>query len=251
MGGIYDDETLDDLLIQGLKLIQKKKGFRFTLDSVLLGHFATVKEGDRAVDLGTGTGVIPFILSTRVKKLHIIGLEIQREMAEMAARSVRLNNLEEVIEVRQGDVREVHKKIGGGVYTLVLSNPPYWTLKEGRPSPENTKALARHEVACDFEDVVAGAGKLLNHQGRFAFIHCAERLPDLFALLRSYELEPRRIRMIHPFLDRPARHVLVEARKGAPAGLAVLPPLIVYEQKGRYTQEILAWYGRTQDGCGS
>jgi len=241
------DETLDDLLIKGLKLIQKNKGFRFTLDSVLLAHFASVKEGDRIVDLGTGTGVIPLILSTRVNKYRAWGVELQQEIAEMADRSIRMNNLEDAITIYCGDIRDIHRVLGGGTFTLVTANPPYCSPQEGQPSSLESRALARHELACSLEDVVSGASKLLNYQGRFAFIHRAERLPDAFALLRRNQLEPRRLRFIHAFIDKNARHVLVEARKKAAPDLKVLPPLIVYEKPGRYTREILNWYGKEDE----
>lgn len=241
------DETLDDLLINDLKLIQKDKGFRFTLDAVLIAHFATVKDRDRIVDLGTGTGVIPLILSTRAAKLRIYGVEIQEEIAEMASRSVLLNRLEDTIIILKDDIRKIHKTIEGGIYNLVTANPPYWTLNEGRPSALQTRAFARHELNCVLEDVVAAASKLLNYQGRFALIHRTERLCDILSLMRQYSLEPRRIRFIHPFAEKGAQHVLVEARKNAPPDLKVLPPLIVYEKPGKYSKEVLKWYGKEED----
>lgn len=246
---VHEDETLDDLLINNLKVIQKKKGFRFTLDSVLLAHFATVKEEDRVVDLGTGTGVIPLLLSTRARKLLIWGVEIQEEIAEMAERSVRLNGLENSIFIRRGDVRDIHKTLGGGIHTLVKANPPYWTLQEGKPSQLEARAVSRHEVNCALEDIVASAAKLLNYQGRFALIHRSERLCDLLKLLRGHGLEPRRLRFVHSFLAKNAKHVLVEARRNAPAELKVLPPLVVYDRPGKYGKEVLKWYGKEgEDG---
>jgi tRNA1Val (adenine37-N6)-methyltransferase len=238
------NETLDDLLINELKIIQKNKGFRFTLDSVLLAHFATIKEGDRVVDLGTGTGIIPLILSTRSSKLNIYGVEIQEEIVEMACRSVRLNGLEDKITIIQADIKELNQYLEGGSYKLVTANPPYWTLNEGKTSSLQTRAFSRHEIKCVLEDVVAGASKLLNHQGRFAIIHRSERLSDIISLMREYKLEPRRVRFIHSFIDKEAQHVLVEARKNAPPDLKVLPPLIVYERPGKYSIEVLRWYGK-------
>lgn len=238
------DETIDDLLLNGLQIIQKAGGFRFTLDSVLLAHFVTLKNGDSIVDLGTGTGIIPLLLTTRAKQLQITGIEIQSEMAEMATRSVTLNNLAERIVIKEGDLRNIHKVLGGGTFQVVTANPPYGILGEGLISSALTKAQARHEVSCTLEEVVQAAAKLLNYQGRFAIIQRAERLSSLFSLLTRYNLEPRRLRFIHSYLDRPARHVLIEARKNAPQALQVLPPLVVYEEPGRYTEEILNWYGK-------
>lgn len=241
---ILPDETLDDLIIGNLKLLQKREGFRFNMDSVLLAHFATVKTGDRIVDLGTGTGVIPLLLSTRLKKGQIVGLEIQPEMAEMAGRSVEMNGLQGLVQIMQGDLRETKKKLPGGTYTLVTANPPYGTLGEGLLNPFWGKALARHEVSCSLEDVIACAGNLLNYQGRFAMIHRVERLLGIIDLLKRYRLEPRRLRFIHPLPNKPAGHVLLEARKQGAPDMKVLPPLFVYERAGKYSTEIMNWYQR-------
>ena len=241
------DETLDDLLIGDLKVIQKKNGFRFTLDSVLLAHFAHVKEGDRVVDLGTGTGIIPLILSTRAAKLSICGVELHEEMVEMAERSVKLNKAEGYIQIRKADIKDIHKTLAGGENTLVTANPPYWTIKEGKHSEVYLKATARHELVCTLEDFLGAAAKLLNYQGRFAMIHRTERLADVFELLRKYELEPRRIRFVHSFAGKSSRHVLIEARRKAPAELLVLPPLVVYRAPGEYTEEVMGWYGKGED----
>ncbi|MGI6145430.1 MAG: tRNA1(Val) (adenine(37)-N6)-methyltransferase [Clostridia bacterium] len=241
---IKADETVDDLLINNLRLIQKQKGFRFTLDSVLVAHFATVKTGDRIVDLGTGTGVIPLILSTRASKVKITGIELQEDLAEMAVRSVQLNNLAEVIQIIQGDFRGVHLELGGGIFNLVTANPPYWSPQEGEVSPAKSRAVSRHEITGSLQDVVECAGKLLNYQGRFALIYPVDKLLTLFELLRQAHLEPRKIRFIHSFRERPARLFLLEARKNAPAELKVLPPLIIYEKPGQYSAEILSWYGK-------
>ncbi len=248
MSELLSDETLDDLLLKDLKLIQKKEGFRFTLDSVVLAHFASVKEGDRIVDLGTGSAVIPLLLSSRLHKYHITGVEIQKDIAQMAERSVRLNGLMDNISIYNGDFRDVHRVLGGGTYSLVTANPPYWSVGEGLVSPVESRAISCHEVSAGLRDFVVAAGKLLNYQGRFAIVYHTERLVETIALLRANRLEPRRIRFIHPFVDKPARHFLLESRKSAPADLKVLPPLIVYQEKGKYSQEILEWYGKGGDG---
>lgn len=250
MGIVNYDETLDDLLINGLQIIQKAEGFRFTLDAVLLAHFVSLKEGDRVVDLGTGTGVIPLLLTTRLKKILVTGVEIQPAMAEMATRSVGLNQLTEKVTILEGDLRNIHKSLGGGIFHVVTANPPYGALGDGLINPEPEKALARHEISCSLEDVVRTASKLLNYQGRFALIHRVERLADLFILLRQYNLEPRRLRFIHPYLGKPARHVLLEARKKAPATLQILSPLVIYDRPGQYNAEILTWYGKEVDSNG-
>ena len=244
MEQIHADETLDELLIDGLQIIQKAGGFRFTLDSVLLAHFISLKENDKLVDLGTGTGIIPLILTSRVKNIKITGIEIQPEIAEMARRSVALNHLSDQIDIMEEDLRGIHKTLGGGIFHAVTANPPYGALGDGLLNPEPAKAQARHEISCSLEEVVLAASKLLNYQGRFALVHRTERLAELFELLRRYQLEPRRLRFIHSYLDKPARHLLLEARKNAPSDLQILPPLVIYDSPGQYTKEILSWYGK-------
>jgi len=244
------EETVDDLLINNLRLIQKKKGSRFTLDAVLVAHFAAVKQGDKIVDLGTGTGIIPLLLSLRAQDLQITGVEIQEEIAEMAERSVQLNNLAAVIKIVKGDLRGIHKVLGGGRFNLVTVNPPYWSPEDGKVSPAESRAISRHELTCSLEDVVASAGKLLNYQGRFVLIYPVAKLLSLFELLRCSHLEPRRLRFIHSFPERPARFLLLEARKNAPPELKVEPPLIIYEKPGQYGAEILTWYGKEVEPCG-
>lgn len=241
---IQSNETVDDLMIDDIKVIQKNKGFRFTLDSVLLGHFASLKEGDKVADLGTGTGVIPLILTTRVKKIRILGIELQSDMAEMSNRTVLLNHLEEKIEIIQSDIREVPKKRTGESFTLVIVNPPYWSTGQGFISPEKGRALARHQIAGQLDDFIETASKLLNFQGRFAMIYRTDRILEVFDLLRQHHLEPRRVRFIHSYLNKPARHFLLEARKNAPPDLLIHPPLVVYNKPGEYSDEIMKWYGK-------
>lgn len=243
------DETLDDLLIGDLRLIQKKKGFRFTLDAVLLAHFATVKAEDKVVDLGCGTGIIPLLLQTRHPELQISGLEIQAEIAEMAQRSVQLNGLEETIQIIEGDFRKTEEFLPSGVFNLVTANPPYWEVGSGRVSKCMGQALARHEIACTLEDIVGAARRLLNYQGRLALIYPVDNLVELFLLLRTSNLEPRRLRLLHSFPEDKARLALVEARRGAPVKLQIEAPLFVYEKSGQYSAEISAWYGK--EGLGS
>ncbi len=247
---INKDETLDDLLTKGLKIIQKSNGFRFTLDSVLLAHFVTLKAGDRVVDLGTGTGVIPLLLAARQEKIQITGVEIQPEIAEMAMRSVALNKLNNKITILEGDLRVIHNVLERGEYQVVTANPPYGILGGGLVNPSYTKAQSRHELTCKLEDIVQAAARLLNYQGRFALIHRVDRLADLLALLRQYDLEPKRMRFIHSFQDRHACHVLLEARRGAATDLEIMSPLIVYREPGIYTAEILRMYGKEEPNVG-
>lgn len=238
---IFDNETIDDLILGGLKIIQKKKGFRFAIDAVLLAHFATVKKGAKIIDLGTGTGVIPLILSTRGRDLEITGVEIQKQVAQMAQRSIALNHLEgiKIINTDFNDLDSMHHT----KYDLVVSNPPYLPVDRGKISPSEEIALSRHELKCSLEDLVKSAVLLLKNQGRFALIHRSDRLAEIIALLTTHKLEPKRIRLVHPFFGKPANLLLVEAIKGAKTGVAVHEPLVIYDNDGKYTKEILEYYG--------
>lgn len=241
---ILPTETVDDLLIKGLRIIQKSKGFRFTLDSVLLAHFATIKRRDRVVDLGTGTGIIPLLMTTRADDLKIIGIEIQKDIADMANRSVGLNKLEDQIKVINSDIKDIKSVIKDFHPTSIIANPPYWSIDEGKISHNEGRALSRHEISSDFKMFVATASKLLNNQGRFTCIHRSERFLEILQVLNEQQLTPRRIRFVHPFKDKKAGHVMIEARKKAVAHIEVLPPLIVYKEQGKYSQEVLKWYDR-------
>lgn len=240
MVDILENETIDDLIIGGLKIIQKGSGFRFSLDAVLLAHFVTLKKGLKIIDLGTGTGVIPLILTARVQNSEIIGVEIQKEIAQMAERSIELNKLKQ-INIINGDFRSLGKE-HYGKYDLVISNPPYLPVNQGKISPCKEIAISRHEITCSLEDLIVTASRFTKNLGRFALIHRAERLAEIIALLKANILEPKRIRFIHPFLDKPANLVLIKSIKGAKPGLAVDVPLVVYNADGTYTEEILEYY---------
>ncbi|KJS18796.1 MAG: hypothetical protein VR72_21555 [Clostridiaceae bacterium BRH_c20a] len=240
MVDVRENESIDELILGGLKIIQKTGGFRFSLDAVLLAHFATVKKGYKVIDLGTGTGVIPLILTTRALELNITGVEIQEEVAQRAKRSLALNQLKN-IKIITADLRNLGEEHLGH-YDLVISNPPYLTLNQGKISPSEEIALSRHEIKCSLEDLIRSAQKLIKNQGRFALIHRAERLAEIIAYLKVYKLEPKRIRLIHPYLAEAANLVLIEVIKGAKPGLTVHTPLVIYNGDGTYTKEILDYY---------
>ncbi|KJS87909.1 MAG: hypothetical protein JM58_02565 [Peptococcaceae bacterium BICA1-8] len=247
MVDVRENESIDDLILGGLKIIQKTGGFRFSLDAILLAHFATVKKGYRIIDLGTGTGIIPLILTTRAHELDITGVEIQEEAAQMAKRSLALNQLLD-IKIINADLRKLGEEHWGH-YDLVISNPPYLTLNQGKISPSEEIALSRHEIKCSLEDLIRSGEKLVKNRGKFALIHRAERLAEIIAHLNTYKLEPKRIRLIHPYLAESANLLLVEAIKGGKPGLTVHTPLVVYNADGTYTKEILNYYygGETCD----
>lgn len=235
-------ERLDDLVRDGLRIIQKPGGFCFSMDAVLLANFATVKKDDLVVDLGTGAGVVPILLATRKKARRIYGLEIQREVVGRAVRSVAGNVLSDLIEIMHGDIKEAEKLMGSGKFDLVTSNPPYMPKGRGEINPADERALARHEISCTLADVVdAGAG-LLNSHGRMAVVHRPGRLADLFHLMKEHGLEPKRLRMVYPKPGRKPTMVLVEAIKNARPDLDILAPLFVYDSKGNYTPELMNIY---------
>lgn len=238
-----EDERIDDLQRNGYRIIQKKKGFCFGMDAVLLSGFAQVKEGEAAVDLGTGTGIIPILLEAKTKGKHFTGLEIQEEVAEMAERSVRLNQLEARVDIVRGDIREASRLFGKASFDVVTSNPPYMNDNHGLKNPDLPKAIARHEVFCTLDDVCREASLLLRSGGRFYMVHRPHRLAEIITALKTYRLEPKRMKLVHPFADKDANMVLIEAVRGGRSMMKVEAPVIVYQKPGVYTQEIYDIYG--------
>lgn len=239
----FEDERIDDLQRNGYRIIQKKKGFCFGMDAVLLSGFASVRAGEKAIDLGTGTGIIPILLEAKTEGKDFTGLEIQTEMAAMAQRSVRLNHLEERIKIVQGDIKEASRIFGKASFDVVTSNPPYMNDSHGLKNPDLPKAIARHEVLCTLEDVVREAAFLLKSGGRFYMVHRPHRLAEIITILSEYRLEPKRMKLVHPFADRDANMVLVEAVRGGRSMMKVEAPIIVYKEPGVYTDEIYTIYG--------
>ena len=238
-----EDERIDDLQRNGYRIIQKKKGFCFGMDAVLLSGFAQVKDGEVAVDLGTGTGIIPILLEAKTKGKHFTGLEIQEEVAEMAGRSVRLNQLENRVDIVRGDIKEASRLFGKASFDVVTSNPPYMNDNHGLKNPELPKAIARHEVFCTLDDVCREASLLLKSGGRFYMVHRPHRLAEIITALKTYKLEPKRMKLVHPFVDKEANMVLIEAVRGGRSMMKVEAPIIVYREPGVYTQEIYDVYG--------
>ena len=240
---LMENERLDDLQRNGLKIIQKTDGFCFGMDAVLLSGFASVKPGERALDLGTGTGIIPLLLSAKTKGDHFTGLEIQTEIMKMAQRSVALNGLEKKIDIIQGDIKEASRIFGAASLDVVTSNPPYMNDAHGLKNPGDVKAISRHEVLCTLEDVVREGTKALKPGGRFYMVHRPHRLAEIITVMRQYKLEPKRMKFVHPFADKDANMVLIEAVRGGGAWLKLEPPVIVYKEPGVYTDEIYEIYG--------
>lgn len=240
---LKENERIDDLQRNHYRIIQNPEKFCFGMDAVLLSGFAGAKEGSRVLDLGTGTGIIPILMEAKTDAAHLVGLEIQEDSADMARRSVCLNRLEEKIEIITGDIKEAVSLFGAASFDVVTCNPPYMTEHHGLTNPEAPKAIARHELLCTLEDVISQAAKLLKPGGSFYLVHRPFRLVDILVLLREYRLEPKRMKMVHPFMDKEPNMVLLQASRGGKARLTVEKPLIVYQQPGVYTDEIYDIYG--------
>jgi tRNA1Val (adenine37-N6)-methyltransferase len=242
-GLIKENERIDDLQRNGYKIIQDPCRFCFGMDAVLLSGFARAKEGDRVLDLGTGTGIIPILMEAKTDAAHLTGLEIQEESADMARRSVKLNGLEDKIDIVTGDIKEAVSLFGKSSMDVVTSNPPYMIGQHGLTNPHSEKAIARHEVCCTLEDVVSAAAALLKPGGNFFMVHRPFRLAEIMTVLSAYKLEPKRMRLVYPFIDKEPNMVLIEANRGGRSRLTVEKPLIVYKEQGVYTDEIYDVYG--------
>lgn len=238
---VLSHERVDDLQ-NGYYIIQDPEKFCFGMDAVLLSGFARIKSGEKVLDMGTGTGIIPVLLASRTQGRHFTGLEIQEECAEMAGRSVVYNHLEDKVRIVQGDIREAAQLFGAASFHAVTCNPPYMIGQHGLQNPRLPKAIARHEILCTLEDVISQASRVLMPGGRFYMVHRPFRLAEIMCTLVKYRLEPKRMQMVYPFIDREPNMVLLEARKGGNSRITVEKPLIVYERPGVYTREILEQY---------
>ncbi|OPJ55044.1 tRNA1(Val) (adenine(37)-N6)-methyltransferase [Alkalithermobacter paradoxus] len=244
---LRENERIDDLQMKGLKIIQNKDGFCFGVDAVLLANFAKIKKDAKVVDLGTGTGIIPILIAGKSKAKEIIGVEIQEEVAEMAERSVKLNNLENRITILNEDLKNLENKLETHGFHVVTSNPPYMH-PEGLKNPNDKKAISRHEIKCNLEDVIKAASRLLMPHGKFFMIHRPTRLADIITLGRKYRLEPKEIRFIHPKINKSPNIMLIHFAKDGKPELKVLNPLYVYNENGEYTDEIKEIYSKEEIG---
>ena len=239
---LKENERLDDLQRSGYMIIQNSEIFCFGMDAVLLSTFAQVAEGDRVLDLGTGNGVIPILMSAKTKGDHFSGLEIQEINVDMATRSVVLNGIQDKVNIIQGDIKEASRIFGGASFDVVTSNPPYMNQNHGLVNPESHKAIARHELLCTLDDVIRETSKVLKDKGKFYMVHRPQRLVEIFDTLTKYRLEPKRMKLVHPYAGKAANMVLIEAVKGGNAFMNVEEPLIIYEKENVYTSELLEWY---------
>ena len=239
---IKEYERVDDLHRNGYMIIQDPKRFCFGIDAVILSGFAEVKKGERVIDLCTGTGVIPILLEAKTEGGHFTGLEIQPESAEMAVRSVLLNNLQDKVTIDQGDVKNTEALYRASSFDVVTVNPPYMNDGGGLKNGFSPKTIARQEVLCSLEDVISASARLLAPQGRLYMVHRPHRMTDIMVTLRKYRLEPKRLRFVHSFADREPVMVLIEAVSNGRPMVKVMPPLVVYKDDRSYTDEIMKIY---------
>lgn len=236
-------ERIDELHRNGYRIIQDKNRFCFGMDAVLLSGFARVKPGERALDLGTGTGIIPILLEAKTEGKHFTGLEIQEDSADMARRSVALNGLQEKIDIVTGDIKDASNIFGASSFDIVTTNPPYMIGQHGLKNPEEAKAIARHELLCTLEDVIRESARVLKPQGRFFMVHRPFRLAEIICMMHDYHLEPKRMKLVYPFVDKEPNMVLIEGMRGGRSRMTVEKPLIVYREPNVYTDEIYDIYG--------
>ena len=235
-------ERLDDLGINDFHIIQNPDLFCFGIDAVLLSDFAKVKEGQNVLDLCTGTGILPILLAAKTKAGTLKGIEIQEESVDMAKRSVQYNGIEDRVEIKQGDVKEADKLFLQDSFDVITCNPPYMLCDHGFQNPGEAKAIARHEVLLNFDDVARVTSKLLKNAGEFYLVHRPFRLVELLDTLTKYHLEPKDIRFVHSYADKEPSMVLIHCKKGAKRYVKVEKPLIIYEKENVYTQEVLEIY---------
>lgn len=240
---LKENERIDDLERNGYHIIQDTNRFCFGMDAVLLSGFARIKEGARVLDLGTGTGIIPILLEAKTKAEHLTGLEIQEDSADMARRSVLLNGLEHKIDIVTGDIKEAGSLFDAASFDVITCNPPYMIGHHGITNEGDAKAIARHEILCTLEDVVSQTAKLLKPGGNFFMVHRPFRLAEIMSVLQAYKLEPKRMQLVYPFVDKEPNMVLIEANRGGKPRMTVEKPLIVYREPGVYMPEIYDIYG--------
>ena len=227
---IKSGERLDDLQLNGLELIQDPNKFCFGVDAVFLSDFVRVKPGETVLDMGTGNGIIPVLLSAKTQGKKFTGLEIQPDTAEMARRSVRLNHLEERIEIVTGDIKEAAEIFKPAFFDVITTNPPYMPAEHGLRNPDSARAIARHEVMCSLDDILRESMRLLQDKGRFYMLHRPVRRTEIMIKMHQYKIAPKRIQFIYPYIDKEPAMVLIEGVRGARSRVTVEPPIIIYDR---------------------
>ena len=245
MKEILENERIDDLEYKGLKIIQNKDGFCFGIDSILLSDFAKeIKKGSKVIDLGTGTGIIGILLCMKTELSKIMGVEIQKEVYDMAKRSIKLNNLENKFEIINENIKNLENIIETGTFDAVVTNPPYKKIGTGLTNENEKKLISRHEITANLEDFIKVSSKMLKDKGTLYMVHRPDRMVDIIELLRKYKLEPKKIKFVYPNANKDANLILLKAVKNANPFLKIEKPLYVYNQNGEYTDEILKIYGK-------
>ncbi len=239
---LYGPESIDDLILGNMKIIQPRQGYRFSIDSILLAFFANLGEARQAVDLGTGSGVIPLLLTYRKQDLKITGIEIMAQAVDRAGRNVAYNDLADRIHILAGDIKDIKKLLPPGQADLVVSNPPFWKKGEGRVSQNPEQAIARHELEVELSQIISAAAYLLTTQGRFCLIHRADRADEIMACLAEHEFRQIKTRWVHSFPERPPHLLLIEGQKSPSSMVSQLEPLVIYQKKGEYSEEIKRIY---------
>jgi tRNA1Val (adenine37-N6)-methyltransferase len=235
---IHDDETVESLFGGRLKILQKKKGYRYTIDSILLAHFVELHEEERLLELGAGSGVISLVLAFRCPTLRVTGIELQEDLVGMAGRSVLMNNMEGRVEILHGDARKADDLLKARSCDVAVFNPPYRKMGSGKMNPQAEKALARHEIAGSVTEFLRAAAHALKPGGRMCLIYPCSRMVEAIHQMRSKKLEPKRLRMVHSRPGSRGDFILVEGLKGGGEELSVLPPLFIYKENEGYSEEL-------------
>ena len=244
---LKENERIDYVPGSNLKIIQDKKRFCYGIDAILLSNFTKAKNKSLVMDLGTGTGIIPLRLYSLYNMGKVIGVEIQSEVAEMANRSIKLNHLEDKIEILNMDLKDIPSNFKKGTFDIVTSNPPYMKNGSGIINPDESLSISRHEIKCNLEDVIKVSQYLLKDRGRLYLIHRPNRLVDIIWTMRKYGLEPKTLRFIQPKASEKPNLLLLECIKGGNTELKFQKPLVVYNNNGEYTDEIYEIYGMTKE----
>lgn len=242
---LKENERIDDLELNNLKIIQNKNGFCFGMDSVLLSDFAkSIKANAKVIDLGTGTGILPILLSAKTKVSKIVGIEIQKEVANMASRSVLLNNLQDKIEIVCEDIKNLKNIYETNSFDAIVTNPPYKTKGTGGINEVEAKLISRHEITANLEDFISISSYLLKDQSSIYMVHRPERSVDILSIFRKYKLEPKELKLVQPSCDKAPNLVLIKATKNAKPFLKIDKPLYIYNSDGTYTEELLKIYNK-------
>ncbi len=242
---LKENERIDDLEYKGLKIIQNTEGFCFGIDSVLLSDFAKeIKEGSNVLDLGTGTGIIPVLLCGKTKLKKIIGIEIQKEVAEMANRTIKLNNLENRFEILNENILNLKNIYENQTFDAIVTNPPYKKIDTGIKNESEKKIISRHETTATLEDFIKITKDLLKDKGAFYMVHRPERLVDILSLMRQYKIEPKVLKFVSSNLNKEPNLILIKGIKNAKPFLKIERNLIIYDDNGNYTDEILKIYNK-------